>query len=205
MEKFTVLKAVAAPLMLANVDTDCIIPMARLTRFGRGELGPWAFESLRYLADGSENPQFILNQAPWRGARILLAGANFGCGSSREVAVWALWEIGLRCVIAPSFGDIFYGNCFQNGMLPVRLPAAEVEALAAEAGRGTVEITVDLEAQHIVAAAGRAIAFDIDPGRREALLQGLDAIGLTLRHAAAIDAFQARARARRPWLYRPPR
>ena len=191
--------------MLANVDTDCIIPMARLTRFGRGELGPWAFESLRYLADGSENPRFILNQAPWRGAGILLAGENFGCGSSREVAVWALWEIGLRCVIAPSFGDIFHGNCFQNGMLPVHLPAAEVEALATEAGRGAMEIGVDLQAQHIVTAAGRALAFDIEPGRREALLQGLDAIGLTLRHAAAIDAFQARARARRPWLYRSPR
>jgi len=205
MEKFTVLKGVAAPLMLANVDTDCIIPMARLTRFGRGELGPWAFESLRYLPDGSENPQFILNQAHWRGTRILLAADNFGCGSSRETAVWALWELGLRCVIAPSFGDIFYGNCFQNGMLPLRLPAAEVEALAAESRQGATEVSIDLEAQQIVTAAGRTIHFDIDPGRREALLQGLDAICLTLRYAAEIDAFQARARVRRPWLYRQPR
>ena len=205
MEKFAVLKGVAAPLMLANVDTDCIIPMERLTRYSRGELGPWAFESLRYLADGSANPQFVLNQTPWRGAQILLAAENFGCGSSRETAVWALWEIGLRCVIAPSFGDIFYGNCFQNGMLPLRLPAAEVEALATEARRGAGEITVDLQAQRIVTVTGRTIAFDIDPGRREALLQGLDAIGQTLRHAAKIDAFQARERERRPWLYREPR
>ena len=204
MDKFVTLKGAAAPLMLANVDTDCIIRMERLSRLARGELGPWAFEALRYLPDGSENPQFILNQAPWRGASILLAAENFGCGSSRETAVWALWELGVRCVIAPSFGDIFYGNCFQSGMLPVRLPAAEVAALAAEAASGAREITVDLQAQRIVTAAGRAIAFDIDPRRREALLQGLDAIGMTLRYAAEIDAFQARERQRRPWLYRAP-
>ena len=204
MDKFVTLKGAAAPLMLANVDTDCIIRMERLSRLSRSELGPWAFEALRYLPDGSENPQFILNQTPWRGAGILLAAQNFGCGSSRETAVWALWESGVRCVIAPSFGDIFYGNCFQNGMLPIRLSLTEVEALAAGATSGAREITVDLQAQQIVTAAGRAIAFDIDPRRRAALLQGLDAIGLTLQHAADIDAFQARERQRRPWLYRAP-
>lgn len=202
VEKFTLLKSVAAPLMLANVDTDVIIRIERLSKLDRGELGPWAFEALRYLPDGSENPQFLLNQPPWRGARILLAAENFGCGSSREMAVWALWDLGVRCVIAPSFGDIFYGNCFQNGLLPLRLPAAEVEALAAEARSGGAQITVDLEAQQVIAPSGRAIAFDIEPGRRLALLQGLDAIGVTLTHAADIAAFQARDRMQRPWLYR---
>ena len=201
MEKFTVLKGVAAPLMLANVDTDTIIPMARLSRLERGELGRWAFESLRYLPDGSENPQFLLNQPPWRSATILLAAENFGCGSSRETAVWALWDLGVRAVIAPTFGDIFYGNCFQNGMLPVRLPAAEVEAIAAEVRSGGREITVDLVEQKVVTASGRAIGFDIEPGRREALLQGLDAIGVTLGYAADIARFQARDRSERPWLY----
>jgi 3-isopropylmalate/(R)-2-methylmalate dehydratase small subunit len=201
MDKFTVLKGVAAPLMLANVDTDAIIPMGRLTRLNRGELGRWAFESLRYLPDGSENPQFLLNQPPWRGATILLAAENFGCGSSRETAVWALWELGVRCVIAPSFGDIFYGNCFQNGMLPVRLPAVEVGAIAAEARSGGKEITVDLNRQLVVTALGRAIAFEIEAGRRKAMLEGLDAIGVTLTYAADIARFQARDRAQRPWLY----
>jgi len=202
MDKFTVLKGVAAPLMLANVDTDAIIRMERLSRLDRGELGRWAFESLRYLPDGNENPQFLLNQPPWRSANILLAADNFGCGSSRETAVWALWELGVRCVIAPSFGDIFYGNCFQNGMLPVRLPAAEVEAIAAEVLRGGKEITVDLIEQRVVTSSGRAIVFDIEPGRRKALLHGLDAIGVTLTYAADIARFQARDRIERPWLYR---
>lgn len=202
MEKFTLLKAVAAPLMLANVDTDLIIRMERLSRLDRDELGPWAFESLRYLSDGSENPQFLLNQPPWRGAGILLAAENFGCGSSRETAVWALQGMGVRCIIAPSFGDIFYANCFQNGMLPLRLPAAEVEALAAEARLGGKPISVDLQACQVLAASGRAIRFDIEPGRREALLQGLDAIGMTLRYAPDIAEFQARDRMQRPWLYR---
>jgi 3-isopropylmalate/(R)-2-methylmalate dehydratase small subunit len=201
MDKFTVLKGVAAPLMLANVDTDAIIRMERLSRLDRGELGRWAFESLRYLPDGNENPQFLLNQPPWRGASILLAAENFGCGSSRETAVWALWELGVRCVIAPSFGDIFYGNCFQNAMLPLRLPAAEVESIAAEVKVGSREITVDLVAQQVVTASGRTIEFDIEPGRRKSLLEGLDAIGVTLTYAADIDRFQARDRAQRPWLY----
>jgi 3-isopropylmalate/(R)-2-methylmalate dehydratase small subunit len=201
MDKFTVLKGVAAPLMLANVDTDAIIPMERLTRFNRGELGRWAFESLRYLPGGSENPQFLLNQPPWRGATILLAAENFGCGSSRETAVWALWELGVRCVIAPSFGDIFYGNCFENGMLPVCLPAAEVESIAAEVKGGGREITVDLGERRLVTASGRMFAFEIAAGRRNAMLAGLDSIGVTLTYAADIARFQARDRMQRPWLY----
>ena len=203
MEKFTVLKGVAAPLMLANVDTDVIIRIERLSRLDRGELGPWAFESLRYLADGSENPQFLLNQPPWRGASILLAAENFGCGSSREMAVWALWDAGVRCVIAPSFGDIFYGNCFQNGMLALRLPGAEVAAIAAEVRGGANEISVDLERQRVLTPSGRAFAFEIEPGRRKALLAGLDAIGVTLTYAEDIARFQARDRSERPWLYSP--
>jgi 3-isopropylmalate/(R)-2-methylmalate dehydratase small subunit len=201
MEKFSVLSGVAAPLMLANVDTDVIIRIERLSRLEKGELGPWAFESLRYLPDGSENPQFLLNQAPWRGAKILLAAENFGCGSSREMAVWALWDLGVRCVIAPSFGDIFYGNCFQNGLLPLRLPAAEVEAIAAEVRGGAIEISVNLQEQRVVTPAGRQIAFDIEPGRRKGLLQGLDAIGVTLTYAADIERFQTRDRGERPWIY----
>jgi 3-isopropylmalate/(R)-2-methylmalate dehydratase small subunit len=201
MDKFTVLKGIAAPLMLANVDTDVIIRIERLSRLEKGELGRWAFESLRYLPDGGENPGFLLNQVPWRGAKILLAAENFGCGSSREMAVWALWEMGVRCVIAPSFGDIFYGNCFQNGMLPLRLPAAEVAALADEV-RGGTELTVDLERQQVLAPSGRRIAFEIDPGRRRTLLEGLDPIAQTLTREPEIAAFQARDRERRPWLYR---
>ena len=202
MEKFTVLKGVAAPLMLADVNTDLIVRMERLSRLSRGEFGPWTFESLRYLPDGSENPDFILNQPPWRGANIVLAGENFGCGSSREAAVWALRDYGIRCVVAPSFGDIFYGNCFENGMLPLRLHAAALEQLAGEARTAAGEFTVDLVAQRVTGSGGRSFAFDIDPRRRAALLQGLDAIGATLAHADAIAAFQARDRARRPWIYR---
>ncbi|MBE0612974.1 MAG: 3-isopropylmalate dehydratase small subunit [Burkholderiales bacterium] len=202
MEKFTVLNSVAAPLMLANVDTDLIIRIERLYRLDRGELGAWAFESLRYLSDDRENPQFLLNQPPWRGARILLAAENFGCGSSREGAVWALWDLGVRCVIAPSFGDIFYNNCIQNGMLPLRLAAEQVESLAAEAKNVGGEISVDLAAQQVRTASGRLLAFDIEPGQRETLLKGLDAISLTLAYSAEIDKYQERDRMLRPWLYR---
>ena len=202
MEPFSVLKSVAAPLMLANVDTDLIIRVERLYRRDRGELGEWAFESLRYLPGGRENPQFLLNQPTWRGARILLAAENFGCGSSREGAVWALWDLGLRCIIAPSFGDIFYGNCIQNGMLPLRLDAAQVGALAAEAKSAGGEISVDLAAQQVRTASGLVLAFDIEPGARETLLKGMDAISLTLAYAADIAEFQARDSKLRPWLYR---
>jgi 3-isopropylmalate/(R)-2-methylmalate dehydratase small subunit len=157
-------------------------------------------EALRYRADGSDDPDFILNRPRFRGAPILLAGDNFGCGSSREGAVWALQGIGVRCVVAPSFGDIFYSNCFQNGVLPIRLPAPEVEALAAACADGA-PLTVDLERRVLIAPSGARTAFTIDPLRREALLHGLDDIGLTLRDEACIRAWQQADRAQRPWAW----
>lgn len=198
MQSFTTVTGPAAPLMRANVDTDVIVRIERLTTLGKEALGPYAFEALRYRAEGSEDPGFVLNQPPFRGAPLLLADANFGCGSSREGAVWALQAIGVRCVIAPSFGDIFFANCFQNGLLPIRLPAAQVQALAAQAAGGGA-FTVDLHAQRLTAPDGTALPFDVDALRREALLAGLDEIGLSLQHADAIAAWQAQDRALRPW------
>ena len=202
MQPFTVLRGSAAPLPIDNVDTDVIVRIEWLTSLSRDQLGPWAFESLRYRGDGSENPGFVLNQAPWREAPILVAGRNFGCGSSREGAVWALLARGIRCVIAESFGDIFHANCFQNGVLPVRLPAdtlARVHAACAPQARWEV----DLRAQHIVMPDGAALAFEVDPLRRAALLEGLDDIGRTLQLRDSIDAWQARDRAMRPWIWQP--
>jgi 3-isopropylmalate/(R)-2-methylmalate dehydratase small subunit len=203
IEKFTVLTGIAAPLLLPNIDTDRIIRIERCAGVAHDRLGEYLLESMRFHADGSENPQFVLNRPPYRAARILLAGANFGCGSSRENAVWALLGWGLRCVIAPSFGDIFFGNCFQNGMLPIRLPAATVERLAADSAADARDatLTVDLERQKIVTARGEEIGFEVEPLRRRMLLQGLDEIGLTLQHEAAIAAFQRGDREARPWLY----
>lgn len=202
MQPFTVLRGSAAPLPIDNVDTDLIIRIERLTSLQRHELGPWAFESLRYRGDGSENPDFVLNQAPWRAAPILVAGRNFGCGSSREGAVWALLARGIRCVVAESFGDIFHANCFQNGVLPVRLPA---DALARARTACTPQAIweVDLRAQRIVLPDGAALAFEVDPLRRAALLEGLDDIGRTLQLHDSIDAWQARDRAARPWIWQP--
>lgn len=205
MTPFTRLTAIAAPLMRQNVDTDVIIRIERLVSLRPGELGPWAFESWRYRPDGSEDPAFLLNREPYRHAKILLAGTNFGCGSSREGAVWALASMGYRCVIAPGFGDIFFNNCFQNGVLPVVLPADAVQSIAEQvavdpAGR---LITVDLEACVVVAPDGGRHPFTVDDLRRDGLLQGLDDIGLTLRRAGEIDAFQARDRRARPWVYEP--
>lgn len=202
MQPFTVLRGPAAPLPIDNVDTDLIIRIERLTSLQRHELGLWAFESLRYRHDGSENPDFVLNQTPWREAPILVAGRNFGCGSSREGAVWALLARGIRCVIAESFGDIFHANCFQNGVLPVRLPAdalARVRAACAPQAAWTV----DLHTQRIVLPDGAALAFEVDPLRRAALLEGLDDIGRTLQLRESIDAWQARDRAARPWIWQP--
>jgi len=206
MEKFTRLTAVAAPLLQRNVDTDVIIRIERLITLDRKELGPHAFAPLRYRADGSENPDFVLNRRPYRDAKILIAGENFGCGSSREGAVWALWGMGLRSVIAPSFGDIFFNNCFQNGLLPIVLEAVTVERLAklVEAAPGT-PLTVDLDASVIQTPAGERIPFAADPGRRAALLAGLDEIGQTLQRDGEIADFQARDRQSRPWIYDLPR
>jgi 3-isopropylmalate/(R)-2-methylmalate dehydratase small subunit len=189
MQPFTVVTGPAAPLMLANVDTDVIIRIERLTSLGKVALGPYAFEALRYRADGAENPDCVLNRPEYRHAPVLLADTNFGCGSSREGAVWALQAIGVRCVVAPSFGDIFFSNCFQNGVLPIRLAADAVRALAAQAAEGAV-FTVDLDRQRIVAPDGTETAFETEELRRESLLAGLDDIGLTLRHETSIDAFE---------------
>lgn len=203
LDRFTSVTGVAAPLMRANIDTEVIIRINRLIDHRKGELGPFCFEAWRYGPDGSDNPEFALNRSRYRGAKVLLAGENFGCGSSREHAVWALADFGIRCVIAPSFGDIFFANCFQNGVLPIRLAAAEVERVAAELEQsGVPALTVDLESQTIMAPSGRHIRFEIDAERRQALLEGLDEIGMTLRDAGSIDAFHARDRQARPWIYR---
>ncbi len=204
MEKFTLLDAIAAALPTPDVDTDMIIRIERCVRTPRAEMGRWAFEMARYRADGSEDPAFPLNRAPFRGAQILVAAENFGCGSSREMAVWAIAGMGFRCVIAPSFGDIFYGNCFQNGVLAIRLPVATVESLLARLGAASepVKLGVDLPAQTIAAPDGALHRFEIDPLRKKALLEGLDAIGMTLAREAEIAAWQAEDRARRPWVWR---
>ncbi|MDP2007707.1 MAG: 3-isopropylmalate dehydratase small subunit [Rubrivivax sp.] len=207
MKPVTVISGVAAPLPLANVDTDVIIRIEQLARCPHDQLGAWAFGPLRYRADGSENPDFVLNQPGWRGAPILVAGRNFGCGSSREHAVWALQGMGIACVIAPSFGDIFHGNCFQNGLLPVTLGAAEVQALLAclqaqqTLGR-PVHVTVDLARQIVQWPGGDDVGFAIDARRRKALMAGLDSIGVTLTQAPQIAAWQAQDRQRRPWIWR---
>lgn len=203
MEPLRQIEGAAAPLMRQNVDTDVIIPMRRLLSAAPEDLGRHAFEPLRYAADGSDNPEFVLNQPAFRGAPILLAGDNFGCGSSREVAVWAIKAMGIRCIIAPSFGDIFRNNCFENSVLPIALPADAVEALADETrtGGANARFTVDLEACRITCPSGRIVRFEVSTARREALLQGLDAIDATLRRADAIADYQARDRMRRPWVY----
>ena len=203
MEKFTTLSAIAAPEMVANVNTDVIIRIERLIRLERDKLGPYAFEAWRFKPDGTPNPDFVLNQPRWSGAKILVCGDNFGCGSSREGAVWALAGMGIRAVIGSSFGDIFFNNCFQNGVLPVVLSPDSVAQLAREvkASANGAPTTIDLEAQEIVGPSGARYAFAVDPTRRRALLEGLDDIGVTLTRAAEIERFQATDRAARPWIY----
>ena len=201
MQPFTRVTGAAAPLLLPNVDTDVIIRMDSL--LGGGDLGRFALAALRFRPDGAPNPGCALNEPRFAGAPILLAGPNFGCGSSREVAVTALQAIGIRCVIAPSFGDIFHANCFRNGMLPIELPLEAVERLAAQAREG--DFTVDLETQRVVPPSGVAVPFAIDGLQREALLEGLDEIGLTLRYADEIGAWQAADQAARPWVWRIPK
>ena len=201
MDKFTTLTGVAAPLPLINVDTDMIIPKQFLKTIKRTGLGVNLFDEMRYKDDGSENPDFVLNKPAYRDAKILVAGDNFGCGSSREHAPWAILDFGIRCVIAPSFADIFYNNCFKNGILPIQLPQAEVDKLMDDAERGAnAVLTVDLEAQTITGPDGGTIRFDIDPFRKRCLLEGLDDIGLTMEKADAIDAFEAKRGLVQPWL-----
>jgi 3-isopropylmalate/(R)-2-methylmalate dehydratase small subunit len=198
MQPFTTLTSIAAPLMRADINTDAIIPMRWLVTARRSGLGRGLFSEWRLRPDGSEEPSFVLNQAPYRHARILITGPNFGCGSSREHAPWALLDFGIRCIIAPGFASIFYGNCLKNGLLPVVLPREIVENLAA---RGTV-LTVDLAANSVSDAGGLIATFALEASRRTALLEGRDEIGETLMHRAAIEAFQARDRAQRPWVWR---
>jgi 3-isopropylmalate/(R)-2-methylmalate dehydratase small subunit len=202
MDKFTALTGVAAPLPIRNVDTDMIIPKQFLKTIKRTGLGKSLFYEMRYdPATGKENPDFVLNKPQYRKASILVAGENFGCGSSREHAPWALLDFGIRCVVAPDFADIFYNNCFQNGILPIKLPQSEVDKLMDDAGRGAnATITVDLEKQEIRGPDGGVIKFDIDPFRKHCLLNGLDNIGLTLEKANAISSFETSTSSSRPWL-----
>ncbi len=201
MQAFTDLTGVAAPLPMANVDTDKIIPARFLKSINRTGFGKNLFHNLRFREDGSENPDFVLNQPSYRNAEILIAFENFGCGSSREHAPWALLDFGIRCVIAPDFADIFHNNCFKNGILPVRLPREVCEKLMDDARLGAnARLTVDLERQVVVRPNGEEIPFEVDPLRKHLLLNGLDDIGQTLQHAAAIDSFEAKRRAAQPWL-----
>ncbi|WP_206934615.1 3-isopropylmalate dehydratase small subunit [Roseococcus thiosulfatophilus] len=202
MKPFTTLTGVAAPLPKANVDTDQIIPARFLKTIARTGLGKSLFANFRYDEKGNENPDFVLNQAPYRHAEILIAFENFGCGSSREHAPWALLDFGIRCVIAPDFADIFHNNSFKNGILPVKLPREICAALMEDAKLGgNARITVDLERQVVVRPSGEEIPFEVDPFRKHLLLNGLDDIGQTMQHKPAIDDFEARQRAAQPWLY----
>jgi 3-isopropylmalate/(R)-2-methylmalate dehydratase small subunit len=200
MDKFTTLTGIAAPMPLVNIDTDMIIPKQFLKTIKRTGLGVNLFDEMRYTLDGTEIPEFVLNQPPYRDAQILIAGDNFGCGSSREHAPWALLDFGIRCVISTSFADIFYNNCFKNGILPLVLPAEAVAHLMDEAQKGAnARFSVDLEAQTVTAPDGTTYAFEVDPFKKHCLLNGLDDIGLTLEKVDAIDAFEAQARTRFPW------
>jgi 3-isopropylmalate/(R)-2-methylmalate dehydratase small subunit len=192
---------IAAPLPLANVDTDKLIPARFLKTIKRSGLGVHLFDSLRYDADGAEKPDFVLNREPYRQAEILIAHENFGCGSSREHAPWALLDFGIRCVIAPDFADIFYNNCFKNGILPIALPRAVCDALMQDAAMGAnARVTVDLERQVVVRPSGKEIPFSIDAWRKYLLLNGLDDIGQTLQRLPAIAAFEEQRRTAQPWL-----
>ncbi len=201
MEKFTVLEGVAAPMKMINVDTDMIIPKQYLKTIKRTGLGKGLFSEKRFNEDGSENPDFVLNKAAYRKAKILVAGDNFGCGSSREHAPWALLDFGITCVISTSFGDIFYNNCFKNGVLPVQVSPEDLEKLFDDADRGAnATLTVDLEKQEIRGPDGGVVKFEIDPHRKHSLLNGLDEIGVTMQKQTEIESFEAKAKQSRPWV-----
>jgi 3-isopropylmalate/(R)-2-methylmalate dehydratase small subunit len=201
MDKFTTLSGIAAPMPLVNIDTDMIIPKQFLKTIKRSGLGKNLFDEMRYDQDGNENPTFVLNQPAYRQATILVAGDNFGCGSSREHAPWALADFGIRCVISTSFADIFYNNCFKNGILPIVLPEAERDLCMKDAEKGAnARIEVDLQSQTITVSDGQVIRFEVDPFRKHCLLNGLDDIGLTMEKASAIAAFEAQAAQARPWV-----
>jgi 3-isopropylmalate/(R)-2-methylmalate dehydratase small subunit len=201
MEKFSRLTGVAAPLPVVNIDTDMIIPKDYLKTIKRTGLGKGLFAEARYNEDGSENPEFVLNQPAWRNASILIAGDNFGCGSSREHAPWALLDFGIRCVISASFADIFYNNCFKNGILPIVVSQEDLDKLMDDARRGAnATVSIDLEEQEIRGPDGGVIRFDIDAFKKHCLLNGLDDIGLTLEKASAIDTYEKRMSDNHPWL-----
>ncbi|MEO3414482.1 3-isopropylmalate dehydratase small subunit [Roseovarius sp. CAU 1744] len=201
MDKFQTLTGIAAPMPLINVDTDMIIPKQFLKTIKRSGLGVNLFDEMRYDGDGNEIADFVLNKPQYREAQILVAGDNFGCGSSREHAPWAIKDFGIRCVIAPSFADIFFNNCFKNGILPIALPQETVDVLMKDAEKGAnARMEVDLEAQTITTSDGEVISFDVDPFKKHCLIEGLDDIGLTLEKKASVDAFEARAAEARPWV-----
>ena len=202
MEAFTTLTGIAAPLPKANVDTDQIIPARFLKSIARTGFGKNLFANFRYREDGTENPDFVLNQESYRKAEVLIAFENFGCGSSREHAPWALLDFGIRCVIAPGFADIFHNNSFKNGLLPIRLPREICEKLIEDAKLGgNARLTIDLERSVVVRPNGEEIPFEIDPFRRHCLLNGLDDIGQTMQHTPAIDSYEVKQRTAQPWLY----
>ena len=203
MQKFTKLTGVAAPMDAINVDTDQIIPKLHLRTIKRTGLGKVLFDELRFDTYGTEKPEFVLNREPYRKAEILVAGDNFGCGSSREHAPWALLDFGIRCIVSTSFADIFYNNCFKNGILPITVSADELQALMADASdRENPVLTVDLHTREITRPNGAVVSFEIDEFRRECLLEGLDDIGLTMQKVEMIDAFEKAQRESQPWLYR---
>ena len=200
MQKFTALTGIAAPMPLVNIDTDMIIPKQFLKTIARTGLGKNLFDEMRYTQDGAEIPDFVLNQPAYRSAEILVAGDNFGCGSSREHAPWALLDFGIRCVISTSFADIFYNNCFKNGILPIVMPQDVVDTLMADARKGAnARVTVDLAAQTVTTSDGQSFGFDIDSHRKHCLINGLDDIGLTLEKASAINSYEQKAALSRPW------
>ena len=200
MEKFTKLTGIAAPMALVNIDTDMIIPKQFLKTIARTGLGKNLFDEMRYTLDGQEIPSFVLNQPAYRHSEILVAGDNFGCGSSREHAPWALLDFGIRCVISTSFADIFYNNCFKNGILPIVMPQEVVGELMDDAKKGAnARQTIDLEAQTVTTSDGRVFPFEVDSHRKHCLINGLDDIGLTMEKAASIDSFEKKAAALRPW------
>ena len=201
MDKFNTLTGVAAPMPMINIDTDMIIPKQFLKTIKRSGLGVNLFDEMRFDDDGSEIAEFVLNQPAYRKSEILVAGDNFGCGSSREHAPWAIKDFGIRCVIAPSFADIFYNNCFKNGILPIALPQETVDVLMKEAEKGAnARITIDLEEQTVTTSDGETFSFEVDAFKKHCLLQGLDDIGLTMEKVESIDSFEARASAERPWV-----
>jgi 3-isopropylmalate/(R)-2-methylmalate dehydratase small subunit len=200
MDKFTTLTGVAAPMPLVNIDTDMIIPKQFLKTIQRSGLGKNLFDEMRYTQDGKEIPNFVLNQPAYRNAEIIVAGDNFGCGSSREHAPWALLDFGIRCVISTSFADIFFNNCFKNGILPVVLPQEAVDHLMDDARKGAnARLTVDLDSQTVTASDGKTFTFEVDAFKKHCLMNGLDDIGLTLEKAAAIDSYEAKNATLRPW------